>query len=238
MVFGLVELASAIHDALRPRPTGVESVFRSYDEARTDRAAFLRFWEVFQRRWATLGSDLVMKTRGDNPYRLVPGTRLTRGGAEMRVNRLGFRGPEISRTKGERFRIVALGESTTFGFTVSATDRTWPAVLEERIAREFTCDAPIEVINAGVPGWTLANQINRLSRDVYPLEPDLLLSYHGYNGFKWFLDGVPGLALVAGMALERRPSRILSIVERELQLRPLRRAQPDLSGEGVWPSNA
>jgi len=68
LVFGLVELATALHDALRPRPViGVEALFRGYDEARANRAGFRRFWKVHHRRWAILDSDLFVKTDGPNP---------------------------------------------------------------------------------------------------------------------------------------------------------------------------
>jgi hypothetical protein len=62
---------------------------------------------------------------------------------------------------------------------MSAEDRPWPEVLEGAIRERFECAAPVQVVNAGVPGWTLANQIARLEQDIIPLAPDLIVSYHG-----------------------------------------------------------
>jgi lysophospholipase L1-like esterase len=52
------------------------------------------------------------------------------------------------------------------------------------------CDRTIEVVNGATEAYTLADNIERLRRDIVPLRPDLLISYHGYNG----LSGLFGSA--------------------------------------------
>jgi hypothetical protein len=121
---------------------------------------------------------------------------------------------------------------------VAASDRTWPVVLQERIARELDCDRPIEVINAGVPGWSLANQIARLHADVFPLEPDLLLSYHGSNDFPFFLNSVAKLRFTDSSAVRSRPSRILEGAERALRVRPILAAQPGVNDHSIGDKDA
>lgn len=233
----LAELALLLREEISPPVVG--EAFYSYDTARADRAGFLRWWDRHRRRWADLRSDLWMPDpSGRNPYVLVPGATVTRGESVLHVNALGFRGREISREKGERFRIVALGESTTFGLTVLATDRTWPVVLEDVIARNLACDRPVEVINGGVGGWTIHHQTARLRRDVLALEPDLIVTYFGVNGFHRLLTSVPGLALMDYSSLRPRPSRVLEPLERELRVRPVRARQPDVSGEGIRAADA
>ncbi len=228
--FLLVELVWAVAEALLPqRPVGRSF---TWSEAEADGAAFRQWWRQHLARWARLDPHLVgPDPSGRNPYVLIPGARLQRGESLLRVNGLGFRGDEIVQPKGERLRVVALGESTTFGLTVLAGDRPWPELLGASIAQEGLCARPVEVINAGVPGWTLANQVARLPHDVLPLEPDLLVTYHGWNGFAPLLRGVPGLRFAALGDLRARPSRILERVERALRLRALRRAQPDAALE-------
>lgn len=228
VAFLTLELAWAVAERLPADPARRRNY--RYDEARADRAGFLRWWRHHLGRWARLDPRLVgPDPRGLNPYVLIPGATLARGGAELRVNRLGFRGEEIEQPKGERFRIVALGESTTFGLTVFADDRSWPEALEAKLAEQLECDLPLEVINAGVPGWTLANQVRRLSVDVFPLEPDLLLTYHGFNGFSQLFGPLPGLRFVTPADLPQRPSRLLGRIERILRLREIRLAQPNAS---------
>jgi lysophospholipase L1-like esterase len=193
----------------------------SYDAARANPKGFVDFWDrhlegMRQAPW------VMADPSGRNPYVLKPGARGRLHDSEVRINQLGFRGGEISLEKGDRFRIVALGESTTFGVTVEPGDRPWPEVLEDRIRRELACRAPVEVINAGVAGWTLANQLSRFETDIRPLAPDLILSYHGYNGFSWFFGNLPGLPFLPVPRVSPRPSRLLERAEKTLRLRALR----------------
>src|SRR5581483_2815554 len=101
----------------------------------------------------------------------------------VKVNSRGFRGQEIPTDKGDAYRIVALGESTTFGMTMASDDQPWPALLEQIIRDRLHPSRRVEVINAGVPGYDLADNVRRLETDILPLHPDLIISYHGYNGF-------------------------------------------------------
>jgi lysophospholipase L1-like esterase len=239
VAFSSVELAWTIRDAWRPGPGVFGAEFHSYDAARNDRTGFQRWWKLHLRRWAQLDPNLVMPDpRGLNPYVLIPGAVVQRGASRLEINRLGFRGAHIAAKKRKAYRIVALGESTTFGITVAASDRTWPVVLQERIARELDCDRPIEVINAGVPGWSLANQVARLHADVFPLEPDLLLSYHGSNDFPFFLNSVAKLRFTDSSAVRSRPSRILEGAERALRVRPILAAQPRVNDHSIGDKDA
>ena len=193
----------------------------AYDAARANPKGFVDFWDRHLEQMKKV-SWVMADPRGLNPYVLRPGAKGMLHDSEVRINRLGFRGREISVDKGDRFRIVALGESTTFGVTVEPGDRPWPEVLEDRIRRGFSCDAPVEVINAGVPGWTLANQLSRMEYDILPLRPDLILSYHGYNGFPWFFGNLPGLPFLPPPQVPPRPSRLLERAEKAWRLRDLR----------------
>jgi lysophospholipase L1-like esterase len=232
VAFGAVELAAAARIALFPRTP--PSRLPTYEEALADRDDFLRWWDRHLQRWARLGPPLyIPDPAGRNPHVLAPGVTTKRGESSIRINRLGFRGPEISREKNDRFRVIALGESTTFGLTSLASDRTWPAVLEERIATELECDRPVEIVNAGVAGWTLANQLARMDDDIFSLQPDLLITYHGYNGYRHFMRNVPGLVMLEPTVIEPRPSRVLESVERALRMGSLRRAQPDPVEAGI-----
>ena len=72
----------------------------------------------------------------------------------MRINRQGFRGADVSLKKPDgTFRIMAIGASTTFDTQVSSGDQTWAARLEYWLNQSDLRD-PVEVINAGVGGWS------------------------------------------------------------------------------------
>jgi lysophospholipase L1-like esterase len=218
------ELAWRAVPGTRAQAAGRRVLGRIYtpEAARANPKGFVEFWDrhlegMKQVPW------VMADPSGRNPYLLRPGARGELHDSEVRINQLGFRGREISREKGDRFRIVALGESTTFGVTVEPGDRPWPEVLEARIRQELACDAPVEVINAGVAGWTLVNQLSRMESDILPLRPDLILSYHGYNGFSWFFANLPGLPFLPVPRVPPRPSRLLEQVEKSWRLRDLRR---------------
>ena len=87
---------------------------------------------------------------------------------EVHINALGLRGPEIARTPPPgRTRILALGDSMTFGFYLEESE-TWPARLEA-LLRERGRD--VEVVNAGVGGWTISSETLFLEERALALAP-------------------------------------------------------------------
>jgi len=99
---------------------------------------------------------------------------------DFRHNKLGFRGPEISAEKPEgAVRIALLGASTVYGFFVEE-DETSAAALQ-RLLRERMPGLHIEVVNAGVPGWTSRETWLSLGSRVFPLDPDVVLVMDGRN---------------------------------------------------------
>jgi len=92
------------------------------------------------------------------------------------TNRYGFRDDPIA-PKGTRFRILAIGDSTTFGHGVDRKD-TWPDSLERRLTDS---GYRVDVINAGQCAHT-AFQGKLLMEHIAPeLEPDLVLVNYGHN---------------------------------------------------------
>ena len=82
----------------------------------------------------------------------------------------------------ERPFIVALGGSTTDPFG-SCAEGSWP----EELARLFEQqDKPGTVFAGGVSGYTTAQEVLKLLRDVLEIEPDVVISYGGYNDFYSF----------------------------------------------------
>ncbi len=207
----------------------------SYEVARGNPMLFRNWWRGFVRDWEGLFREVKMADpKGRLPFRLKPGTSMTFADSRIEVNSLGFRGPEIARAKGDGFRIVALGESTTMGVTLGPEDRPWPEVLQELIRERMPGAPPVEVINAGVAAYTLEDGLVRLEEDVLPLEPDLLISYHGYNGYK-FLRGAPVSLRENAPRRESRPSVLVAEIEYRVRLRLHRERafQPHLTPEQV-----
>jgi lysophospholipase L1-like esterase len=110
-----------------------------------------------------------------------PGYEVKGAKIHIRVNSLGFRGPEFSRVKpAGTFRIVVLGASTTFSAEASSNDVIWTVRLQEKL-NEAAPDRHIEVINAGVPGYSASENLRNLKHRVLPLDPDLVIYYEANN---------------------------------------------------------
>lgn len=99
-------------------------------------------------------------------------------------NALGFRGKETTREKPPGvFRIVTLGGSSVYGQSESKDEAVWSARLEE-ILRVERPGARIEVINAGVPGYSSFEMLVQLEMRVVDLSPDLVVVYEAVNDMR------------------------------------------------------
>jgi len=103
------------------------------------------------------------------------------GRKEFSHNSLGYRGLETTLKKQTGiFRIVTLGGSTTYTSGVPENSKTYPALLEKELKEKFGFHN-IEVINAGVPGYTSWESLINFQFRVLELDPDLIIIYHGTN---------------------------------------------------------
>jgi lysophospholipase L1-like esterase len=98
----------------------------------------------------------------------------------------GFRGPERPYRDAddhEVYRILCVGDSVTFGFNVDQPD-AYPRRLEA-LLRERHPGRQIEVVNAGVPGWSSVQGLRFLEAYGLRLRPDLVIAAHGTNDQFW-----------------------------------------------------
>ena len=99
----------------------------------------------------------------------------------IRVNSLGFRGPEIERPKpARRVRVAFLGGSTTFCAEASSEEATWPQLVVEGL-RADAPDLEFDLVNGGCAGYTTREIAQNLRARVAPLEPDLVVLYEATN---------------------------------------------------------
>ena len=191
--FLLFALALPLADGLYRRSTGLPLVATvaeptySYRAAHANPAAFATWWFYYLHEWirddgirAAIDAPDPQKKL---PFVLVPNSSGRMFDTTIRINNLGFRGPDMPRDKGDAFRIVALGESQTFGPTLRDGEKPWPELLQDLFDRHASCGRRIEVLNAGTEAYTLEDNLERMRRDILPLKPDLIVSAHGMNGF-------------------------------------------------------
>jgi lysophospholipase L1-like esterase len=107
-------------------------------------------------------------------------------------NPQGFRG--VRPTTRERapgtLRVMVVGSSTTHDSYVGRDDDAWPHQLEARLRTRTGRD--VEVINAGVPGYTMIDDIVRFEHELRHYQPDLVVLYEGHNDLFGALKGLAG----------------------------------------------
>lgn len=91
-------------------------------------------------------------------YELVPDARGEGWGTLVEVNAHGFRGPERAPESAGRTRLVALGDSVTFGNDL-AYPETWPALLELELR---ALDPRVDVLDLGLGGYDTAQEVATL----------------------------------------------------------------------------
>ncbi len=128
---------------------------------------------------------------GENPFHVpdrrlfwtpVPGFRE----GEIAINASGFRGPDPATVKpADTFRVVLLGNSVTFGFRTREADSYAHRLAEQLqglpLRHEDRACSRIEVINAGVVGYTSWQGRVLYEERIRELEPDLVIAAFGYN---------------------------------------------------------
>ena len=134
------------------------------------------------RQWLQTG------TTGGAPYELAPdratGLWIPKPGqvsGPIRINRDGFRGPDVSLVKPPgTIRLAFLGGSTTFCAEVSGNDATWPDRLTQALRARHP-GVSFDYLNAGVPGYGMGSIRTTLERRVAPFHPDVILLYEATN---------------------------------------------------------
>lgn len=90
----------------------------------------------------------------------------------LQTNSVGLRNTEEIIEDASVFRILAIGDSFTYGYYVH-NQETWPARLEETLNQRLT--ARVQVLNAGLPGYTIEDELAYLRDKGLALSPDLVI---------------------------------------------------------------
>lgn len=130
----------------------------------------LNYPQFFQR-----DHDLFWKFR---PNQVIQSNFMVEG--DYRTNSLGLRNKEFSPEKPKGgFRIICLGNSNTFGWKQSQ-ENAYPQQLQ-RLFDQNLPGQKIEVINAGITGYSSYQGKLFLRKDILGFKPDLVLVNYGWN---------------------------------------------------------
>lgn len=164
--------------------------------------------------------DLIRAHRDDRVvYELRPGVSGDFVGVEVSINSLGMRDVERSLEKPPgTVRIVALGDSHTFGWGV-ARDEAYPAVLED-LLREHFPGRRFEVWNLGVPGYNTVQEVRALELRLDEIDPDAIVINYVANDMDLpnFLAARPNPWTLSRLYLADLVSRRLALLRDEAPL--------------------
>lgn len=117
-------------------------------------------------------------------FRPRPGVTIDFGDSVTQTNALGFRDREFPPLDAPVVhpRIICMGESSTWGLGSTSRETTWPRRLEEALRAR---GASAEVLNAGVAGYSLLENLPLLRLRLLEHRPDVVL----YMGLRNDVDG-------------------------------------------------
>lgn len=95
---------------------------------------------------------------------------------------------ESSRVSDNFPRLVCLGDSVTFGWNI-AYEKSFPYLLEEKLREQYP---EVMVINAGIGGQTVIDGLDRLDRDVFYYDPQVIIISFGLNDSLIIKGGLQG----------------------------------------------
>ncbi len=116
-------------------------------------------------------------TRG---WEMVPGLHYTYE-HPVHVNALGLRGPEVEPKVPGEVRVLALGDSLTYGQGV-ADDETLPAHLEREL-RERDPTRRFTVVNAGLRAYDTRQELALFEELGEAIDPDVVILFWYWNDF-------------------------------------------------------
>ena len=140
----------------------------------------LLFWTLATRPAGSLRKLLSLTHAPEPPYYELERNLTTsyeswgqKNLSQIHTNSLGLRERERDpqRASGKK-RVIVTGDSIAFGIGVNDED-AFPQQMERQL--EARGDSHIEVWNAGVPGYAMADHLGFLRRRLLPLRPDLIV---------------------------------------------------------------
>jgi lysophospholipase L1-like esterase len=113
-------------------------------------------------------------------YELKPDSRVVFKGIEFQINSAGFRDKPYRIHKGNKKRIIFVGDSLTYGWLIPLAD-TYHKQLEKVLQNR---GYKIEIMGMGVVGYNLIQEYFLIKERVVRFNPDLLVMQIGPNDFE------------------------------------------------------
>lgn len=133
----------------------------------------------------------------------IPGADV-QAGVRYQINSLGLRGGERSLHKQpETFRILALGDSVTFGWGVECEER-FTDVVERRLNPSDRVGPAVEILNLSLPGYETVHHLQSWRRLGKDMQADVVVVVFNQNDVQLIADEVLDLQSLADARLGDR----------------------------------
>jgi lysophospholipase L1-like esterase len=132
------------------------------------------FYDVEMSRYA-----VTLKVDSENPlvgHHHRPNSEATLMGVTLRTNSDGFRDDDYPVAKGNKRRIVFLGDSLTLGWGVAKE-----ATFEQLLENELGAIRPTEIINLGVGNYDTTQEVNLFIDKGLKYDPDEVVLFYFIN---------------------------------------------------------
>ncbi len=113
-------------------------------------------------------------------YELLPDSKVINKGIEFVINSFGFRDKNYQTGKGNKIRLICVGDSITYGWTVSLED-TYHKQLEKRFQTE---GYDVEVMGMGVVGYNTIQEYHLIKEKALDFNPDMIILQIAMNDFE------------------------------------------------------
>jgi lysophospholipase L1-like esterase len=120
-----------------------------------------------------------VKEKADNPaigHVHIPNAEAYLMGVDVNINSDGFRDQEYPVERTNKYRIVVLGDSLTFGWGVEQ-DKTYEHLLEEMLSES----RPTEMINTGHGNYNTSQQVALFKEKGLKYNPDKVVVFYFIN---------------------------------------------------------
>lgn len=156
-------------------------------------------------------------------WRLRPGSTFD-AEAPVAINARGYRGRLPVEPKPEgTLRVAVLGDSVAFGGGVA-----WPEILERDLGPDRA-----EVLNYGVPGYTVVQGMRQYDDEVAALRPDVVVIAYGWNDHWLARGGLPDSARAVPSARAATIALLLGRLRITQALRAVMDSDEDASAKPV-----
>lgn len=120
-----------------------------------------------------VGTPLVYQSDSVVHYSYIPGSKFTRKGKEVFINKQGFIGKDFSVRDSNSFRIVVIGSSSVSGPNHLLEYHSFPPLIEKKFKEN---GYKIEVLNCGVDGYGRSKQLlQSIPYQIQAFDPNLIL---------------------------------------------------------------